>query len=1143
MSRAMIPSQQKLAEKLTILNDRGLGMLTRIYNIKKMLGNPENKPTFLSDKSLENAIKNVLRKFPQYDMKSNQLNSINSMKAEIVKGLSLYYYTFVDILDFKDHVVDLLTTIDACQVYMDITLNFDITKNYLDLVTTYVSIMILVSKVEDRKAVLSLFNVAHEFLHGKGDPSYPRLGQLVIDYDPPMKKMAEEFVPHSRFLKPAILSLHKIYPKRNLPASQMRSLQILSLLSEPLKMSSVPTTDTIQCDYLSLDTMERWLIFGLMLCYQHLSEAQVWDMWKIALQSGYIIQLCRDEVLHIHSYVVSFFDSLKGHNINHKRVTEVKELQQHALSNSPATHREMRKFLRSTLRELTLIFTEQPGLLGPKALYVVQALSMTRDEVNWLLRHVLNPPSKRHNIKISQEDFYDRQLPELLFYTEELKGLIKKYNQVIQRYYVQYLCGYDAVYLNQLIQNLSMCPEDESVILSSFYSGISSLTVKQVEENEIFDFRGLRLDWFRLQAYTSLSKAALVLKDHQDLAIHMNTINFHTKMVDYLDELLIETGDLSIYCFYTNLFEHQFKQCMEFPAQHRYSIIFPMICAHFMNATHDLCPEERHSIGTTSVQYAHWFLREMSEEINQVITAICEEQCMLSYKLLPKHSAATILNTVQRKKNKDKKKTIQEPEKPGQESIRKNRENFTRMDKLHMALTELCYAINYCNVIQVWEHGFVPREFFLQQLEARFNKALVGMMMYNPETNEIAKPSELLNGVRAYMNVLQSIENYVHVDMARVFNNVLPQQTQPTDSTGEKTITANYTNWYLEVLLRRVTCNVGQIVFSPSQKAFVSITHTEGQLFSAEEFADLTELRALAELIGPYGVKYMGERLVLNIASQVDELKKLVINNKELLSQLRTSFDKPDVMRELSKKLQKPLKSTSTSHKNAPSDVDIVLMRMTIIGVLLAFRSLIQEALHDVLDDHVPFLMSSIRDIHHYVPNTKDAMVVNELASSAGLACDIDPTLCNALRTLKSEHAEDEYNLACLLMVFVAVSIPKLARMDSSVFKASLEGHQNNSHCLAKAINALAGAMFTIYGPGDVEERLKEFLALASSSLLRLGQEHDKDTIKNRESVYLLLDQIVQESPFLTMDLLESCFPYALLRNAYHSVYKASAAD
>lgn len=37
MSRGVIqPSQQKLAEKLTILNDRGIGMLTRVYNIKKV---------------------------------------------------------------------------------------------------------------------------------------------------------------------------------------------------------------------------------------------------------------------------------------------------------------------------------------------------------------------------------------------------------------------------------------------------------------------------------------------------------------------------------------------------------------------------------------------------------------------------------------------------------------------------------------------------------------------------------------------------------------------------------------------------------------------------------------------------------------------------------------------------------------------------------------------------------------------------------------------------------------------------------------------------------------------------------------------------------------------------------------------------
>ena len=45
---------------------------------------------------------------------------------------------------------------------------------------------------------------------------------------------------------------------------------------------------------------------------------------------------------------------------------------------------------------------------------------------------------------------------------------------------------------------------------------------------------------------------------------------------------------------------------------------------------------------------------------------------------------------------------------------------------------------------------------------------------------------------------------------------------------------------YLEVLLRRVTVNVGQIVYSPSQKAFVSVSGDSSVPFAAEEYADLT---------------------------------------------------------------------------------------------------------------------------------------------------------------------------------------------------------------------------------------------------------------------------------------------------------------
>ena len=49
------------------------------------------------------------------------------------------------------------------------------------------------------------------------------------------------------------------------------------------------------------------------------------------------------------------------------------------------------------------------------------------------------------------------------------------------------------------------------------------------------------------QAYASVSKGGMNLRENKDLAKHLNTIAFHTRMVDSLEDLLNETSDLSIY--------------------------------------------------------------------------------------------------------------------------------------------------------------------------------------------------------------------------------------------------------------------------------------------------------------------------------------------------------------------------------------------------------------------------------------------------------------------------------------------------------------------------------------------------------------------------------------------------------------------
>lgn len=47
---------------------------------------------------------------------------------------------------------------------------------------------------------------------------------------------------------------------------------------------------------------------------------------------------------------------------------------------------------------------------------------------------------------------------------------------------------------------------------------------------------------------------------------------------------------------------------------------------------------------------------------------------------------------------------------------------FFSLDKLHTALSELCFSINYVPNMMVWEHTFTPREYLTSHLEIRFTK-------------------------------------------------------------------------------------------------------------------------------------------------------------------------------------------------------------------------------------------------------------------------------------------------------------------------------------------------------------------------------------------------------------------------------------
>lgn len=88
------------------------------------------------------------------------------------------------------------------------------------------SLVLLLARTEDRRVLIGMYHCAHEMSHGArwagcprglsplgavaedclqhvchypcSDSSFARLGQMVLEYDHPLKKLTEEFGPHSK---------------------------------------------------------------------------------------------------------------------------------------------------------------------------------------------------------------------------------------------------------------------------------------------------------------------------------------------------------------------------------------------------------------------------------------------------------------------------------------------------------------------------------------------------------------------------------------------------------------------------------------------------------------------------------------------------------------------------------------------------------------------------------------------------------------------------------------------------------------------------------------------------------------------------------------------------------------------------------
>ena len=90
------------------------------------------------------------------------------------------------------------------------------------------------------------------------------------------------------------------------------------------------------------------------------------------------------------------------------------------------------------------------------------------------------------------------------------------------------------------------------------------------------------------------------------------------------------------------------------------------------------------------------------------------------------------------------------------------------------------------------------------------------------------------------------------------------------------------------------------------------------------------------------------------------------------------------------------------------------LQRMTIIGVILSFRELLYEALNAQLEERIPFLYTTVSDVHeHSQQSEQSAVLINEMASAAGFASQIDPLLLQTVQVRETLKIYGLISVSC----------------------------------------------------------------------------------------------------------------------------------
>eukprot|EP01088_Endostelium_zonatum_P020849 TRINITY_DN7889_c0_g1_i1.p1 TRINITY_DN7889_c0_g1~~TRINITY_DN7889_c0_g1_i1.p1 ORF type:complete len:1222 (-),score=181.06 TRINITY_DN7889_c0_g1_i1:62-3727(-) len=1190
----------KFAEKSEVLRLTGEQILQRLSFVRAKFNQSGEspyhpRPPLVGDEKLKKVCDALVKKFPDYPSdieKAAGYSDFTSSAKTLHEQFQPCYFTFVDAVEWCSHAQATLLETNNIASFSR-TENYTVCNAFLDLLTLYARVRLLIQDIPERGLIFSAAAKLHQIVKLEKEPNYDKVAKYISlsGTSDTIKKMYEDLAPIAKKICSALISLTQSYMKvENLQILRKDGAVSITTFDEKL---SLPTADLIQFDFIDRTRMSMAILYGFLLCPSELATPGSIGLLKMALStSGWYLNVHGSSYFAVHNEYDHMFNHYKTKDKNLKLSKDRKMISE-ALNASMTTgidhHVSMRTFCLQELRNLYWILKDYPGLLGPKLLPVLAGLNASQDEIFWYMRHFGNPIPKNAAKTLTLDKLRDDRIGELIYYSQQITKLIRVHYRIIQNYYIRFMKNVDAPKVGKVKDAARAAGTQMSGWLDLIQNDLDNLDVEGFTSNTSlqYDLQPLRLNWLRIESHLSSASTIVTVASVKELVSYSRIVMWHSRCVDSIEDMIQEYATLkNLFFFRRSVCLPEYSRNIQDAKTSRYSYAFIRMFQEFPEVAGRYHPLDRDAIGKESARIVEQMQKEVSIRVSKALVEIYVQYIKFHTQLDHVNAAYPML---QKLENYKFDKNFVPPQDPASESVHKERANLQGLKSLETNVRNLCAAANEFTKLVVFDTEMIPREFIAEGVQnalqevfsASLFKQTEGEVAPKPTAGSrrgpsetggppapptsakpgavrvITRPSVLEDQIRVILSVVKQVDNGLEYDIPDLMRTIYlsnmqpvpasmppmnklewsvdlelkwaPIQTEP-NAPPKEPIAKLITSWYADFVTK--TLSLPGIMYSPLRKSFITRGGKETSkeiTLPIEEYADYIELQSLCRIVGPFGVKALDREILKFIVFNVGAIKQILIASKDVLKSVATGYNSEDVL-----EAQKNLKQG-----------DAFLQRTITIGNAMAFRSLLREAQRSVTSVQIPLIYNEIDNGFSEYPinlSLKPEMVeMDALALNCGIETVpgvIDQSLLAVLSKAITDADLDTWKL---LPIMFAASFVTKSWCDTS-YRPFVEAYENSSQTMIPVFHSLLAAVKVgrdTDGKGSLDLQ-RQFVEIGSCILLRLQQANKRQAalkVKSFPSMLIFIDKFVEASPQMNRAAFEQILPYIFVRSMYTSLY------